>query len=137
MNTSASSTRWTSALRNEEVTELLLARLNSSSAPISKATARSCRRKKIAKLEKELQGDRERISDSSPSASPSHRRRAHTFSLCVPRCAGRGARCIDWKLATSPEYRQMMSKYKQIKQYMEPPFLIEAVKKEGSNGAEE
>jgi DNA gyrase subunit B len=28
-------------------------------------------------------------------------------------------------LASSPEFRQMMSKYSQIKQYLEPPFLIE------------
>jgi len=32
---------------------------------------------------------------------------------------------INWELASSPEYRQMMSKFKQIEQYMEPPFVIE------------
>jgi DNA gyrase subunit B len=45
---------------------------------------------------------------------------------------------INWELASTPEYRQMMSKYKQIEQYMQPPYYIEAVKKEsGSNGKEE
>src|SRR5271167_3406514 len=45
---------------------------------------------------------------------------------------------INWELASKPEYRQMMSKYKQIEQYMQPPYYIEAVKKEsGSNGKEE
>ena len=45
---------------------------------------------------------------------------------------------INWELASTPEYRQMMSKYKQIEQYMQPPYFIEAVKKEaGSNGKEE
>ena len=45
---------------------------------------------------------------------------------------------INWELASTPEYRQMMSKYGQIKQYMEPPYFIEAVKKDGgSNGATE
>jgi DNA gyrase subunit B len=34
-------------------------------------------------------------------------------------------RHIDWTLASSPEFRQMMAKYTQIKQYLEPPFLIE------------
>jgi DNA gyrase subunit B len=28
-------------------------------------------------------------------------------------------------MAHTPEYRQMMAKYKQIEQYMEPPFIIE------------
>ncbi len=45
---------------------------------------------------------------------------------------------ITWELASTPEYRQMMSKYKQIEQYMQPPYFIEAVKKDaGSNGKEE
>ncbi len=45
---------------------------------------------------------------------------------------------INWELASTPEYRQMMSKYKQIEQYMQPPYFIEAAKKEASgNGKEE
>ena len=45
---------------------------------------------------------------------------------------------INWELASTPEYRQMMSKYKHIEQYMQPPYFIEAVKKEaGGNGKEE
>jgi DNA gyrase subunit B len=39
---------------------------------------------------------------------------------------GNGAeRLTNWELITSPEYRQMISKYKQIATYMEPPFIIE------------
>jgi DNA gyrase subunit B len=34
-------------------------------------------------------------------------------------------RLINWELIMSPEYRQMISKYKQIAAYMEPPFIIE------------
>jgi DNA gyrase subunit B len=34
-------------------------------------------------------------------------------------------RLINWELIASPEYRQMISKYKQIANYMEPPFIIE------------
>src|SRR5438067_1189476 len=34
-------------------------------------------------------------------------------------------RLINWELVTSPEYRQMISKYKQIAEYMDPPFIIE------------
>ena len=47
---------------------------------------------------------------------------------------------INWELASAPEYRQMMSKYKQIELYMLPPYYIESVKKDagsGSNGKEE
>ena len=45
---------------------------------------------------------------------------------------------INWELVSAPEYRQMMSKYKQIEQFMQPPYYIEAVKREaGSNGKEE
>ncbi|MCU1309900.1 MAG: gyrase subunit, partial [Candidatus Angelobacter sp.] len=34
-------------------------------------------------------------------------------------------RALNWEMAHTPEYRQMMSKYKQIEPYMEPPFIIE------------
>ena len=43
---------------------------------------------------------------------------------------------INWELASSPEYRQMMSKYKQIENHMEPPFVIETLAQSASgNGA--
>ena len=32
---------------------------------------------------------------------------------------------INWELASTPEYRQLLSKFKQIEPYMEPPFVIE------------
>ncbi len=32
---------------------------------------------------------------------------------------------INWELASSPEYRQMMAKFKQIEEFMQPPFVIE------------
>jgi len=48
----------------------------------------------------------------------------HTWSICFTDAQG-ATRCIDWTLASSPEFRQMMAKYSQIKQYLEPPFLIE------------
>jgi len=45
---------------------------------------------------------------------------------------------INWELASTPEYRQMMSKYKQIEQFMQPPYIVEPMKKDGkANGAEE
>ena len=38
----------------------------------------------------------------------------HTWSVCYTDSQG-ASRCIDWALASSPEFRQMMSKYSQIK----------------------
>jgi len=34
---------------------------------------------------------------------------------------------INWELASSAECRQMISKYKQIEPYMEPPFVVETL----------
>jgi DNA gyrase subunit B len=48
----------------------------------------------------------------------------HTWSVCITDSQG-ATRCIDWTLVSSPEFRQMMSKFSQIKEYLEPPFLIE------------
>jgi len=46
-------------------------------------------------------------------------------------------RQINWALASTPEYRQMTAKFKQIEQFMEPPFVVEvAAKGNGDNAAE-
>jgi DNA gyrase subunit B len=52
----------------------------------------------------------------------------HTWSVCFTDTQG-ASRCVDWTLVSSPEFRQMMSKYSLIKEYLEPPFLIEFVSK--------
>jgi DNA gyrase subunit B len=36
---------------------------------------------------------------------------------------------INWELASTPEYRQLMSKFKQIEEFMEPPFVVETIAK--------
>jgi DNA gyrase subunit B len=36
---------------------------------------------------------------------------------------------INWELAATPEYRQLLAKFKQIEPYMEPPFVVEAIVK--------
>jgi len=41
---------------------------------------------------------------------------------------------ITWELASSPEYRQMTAKFKQIEPYMEPPFVVEVVPKGSTSG---
>jgi DNA gyrase subunit B len=60
----------------------------------------------------------------------------HTWSLCFTDSQG-ASRCIDWNMASSPEFRQMMAKYSQISQYLEPPFLIEYAKNTQDAPAEE
>src|SRR6202521_23760 len=45
---------------------------------------------------------------------------------------------INWELASTAEYRQLLSKFKQIEPYMEPPFVVETVAKGASaNSVEE
>jgi DNA gyrase subunit B len=45
---------------------------------------------------------------------------------------------ISWELAATPEYRQMMAKFKQIDAFMQPPFVIEFKPREAvSNGNKE
>jgi DNA gyrase subunit B len=44
---------------------------------------------------------------------------------------------INWELASTAEYRQLLSKFKQIEPYMEPPFVIETVAKGSSASAED
>src|SRR6185369_10953592 len=46
---------------------------------------------------------------------------------------------INWELASSPEYRQLLSKFKLIEANLEPPFVVEtlAKAKQSSNGNEE
>jgi DNA gyrase subunit B len=60
----------------------------------------------------------------------------HTWSICFTDSQG-ATRCIDWTLASSPEFRQMMAKYSQIKEYLEPPFLIEFAAKGAAETAPE
>jgi DNA gyrase subunit B len=57
-------------------------------------------------------------------ANPIEDEEHHTWSVCFTDAQG-ATRCIDWTLASSPEFRQMMSKYTLIKEFLEPPFLIE------------
>ena len=46
---------------------------------------------------------------------------------------------INWELASTPEYRQLLSKFKQIEPYLEPPFVVETIAKgkQPTNGNEE
>jgi DNA gyrase subunit B len=42
-------------------------------------------------------------------------------------------RLINWELVSTPEYRQLLAKFKQIEPYMEPPFMVETIAKDTAN----
>jgi DNA gyrase subunit B len=42
-------------------------------------------------------------------------------------------RLINWELVSTPEYRQLLAKFKQIQPYMEPPFMVESIAKDASS----
>jgi len=60
----------------------------------------------------------------------------HTWSVCYTDAQG-ATRCVDWALASSPEFRQMMAKYTLIKEFLEPPFLVEYAAKAAAVVAQE
>jgi DNA gyrase subunit B len=108
-------------IRNEQLTELIArAELTHRSDFTSKDGNEVPA--KLARLHEQLvqQADDFGIKVNKPVEDEEH----HTWSLCYSDSQG-ALRCIDYALASSPEFRQMMSKYSQISQYLEPPFLIE------------
>ncbi len=120
-------------IRNEQLTEMLTrAELTHRSDFSSKAENEVP--EKIAALFAQI---KERADDfdiklSNPIEDEEHR----TWSISYTDAQG-ATRSINWMLASSPEFRQMMSKYSQIKEYLEPPFLIEFAPKGSAKAAAE
>ena len=119
-------------IRNEEVTSLLakleLIRRGDFESSDGKAPA------KLAQLHKALTAMKKgyQFKDiTDPVLDEEHR----TWSVSFTDAQG-ALRRIDWALASAPEYRQMMAKHAQIKDELEPPFLIEYAAK-GKVAAEE
>jgi DNA gyrase subunit B len=112
-------------LRNEEVTSLLAKHelvkredfAGSADAPPKKVKAMYAA---LAKMAKAYQ--------FKAVGEPVYDEEHQTWSLRFTDAQG-AERRIDWQLATSPEYRQMMAKYAQIHEQLEPPFLIEYASK--------
>ena len=78
--------------------------------------------KKIMQLEKELKRvAKERDFKSVASA---YEEEHNLWEVRFVNSQG-AEHAINWELASSPEYRQMMSKFKQIEEFMQPPFVIE------------
>ena len=90
---------------------------------------------KIAALEKALKAiakDREIKEVKAPHFEEEH----SLWELAFINSQG-AEHIINWELASTPEYRQMMSKYKLIEQYMQPPYFIETVKKDSGPSAKD
>ncbi|HUA91702.1 MAG TPA: DNA topoisomerase (ATP-hydrolyzing) subunit B [Terracidiphilus sp.] len=112
-------------IRNEKLTELLaraelIHRADFSSKKDDEIP------EKLAALRTALaeRADEFQIKLNEPVRDEEH----HTWSICFTDSQG-ATRCVDWNLASSPEYRQMMAKYTQIKEFLEPPFLVEYASK--------
>jgi DNA gyrase subunit B len=94
---------------------------------------------KLVQLHAELAAVAEEF-DFKALGEPVEDEEHHTWSISFTDTQG-AERHIDWVLASSPEFRQMMSKYVQIKEFLEPPFVIEFAAKttaaEASAGADD
>ncbi len=108
-------------LRNEEVTTLL-ARLEM----VKRSDFESENGKppaKVLELHKALLDMRKSYqfkNVTDPVLDEEHQ----TWSVAFADAQG-AVRNIDWALASAPEYRQMMAKHAQIREELQPPFLIE------------
>jgi DNA gyrase subunit B len=112
-------------LRNEEITTLLARR-----ELVRRSDFEGEAGTPPTKL-KALHGDLEKIQKKHQFKSltqPLFDEEHQTWSLSFADAQG-AVRRIDWTLASSPEYRQMMAKYAQIKDALEPPYLIEYASK--------
>jgi len=90
---------------------------------------------KIKKLHAELEKMIKLHQFKSVSA-PAFDEEHQTYSVTFVDAQG-SERHIGWALASSPEYRQMMAKYGQIQEQLQPPFFIEYAKKDPKAAAEE
>ena len=90
--------------------------------------------KKILELEKALKAI---AKDQGLKSVEKRFEEEHSLWECVFVNSQGAPHIISWELASSPEYRQMMAKYKQIEQYLQPPYYIETVKKEAASSPKE
>src|SRR6266478_2995333 len=85
--------------------------------------------KKIEKLEKELKRLLKELSLKSIESSFDEEHNLWQVKFVNSQGA---EHVINWELASTPECRQLISKFKQIEPYMEPPFVIESVPRASS-----
>src|SRR6476661_6049774 len=111
-------------VRDEKVTELL------PQFDLSKRTDfegdKKTAPKKIEKLERELKKlQKERNFKSVESRFDEEH---NLWEVAFVNSQG-AEHVINWELASTPEYRQLLSKFKQIEANMEPPFVVETIAK--------
>jgi DNA gyrase subunit B len=109
-------------IHNEQLTELL-ARAELIHRADFASKAESDVPPKLAQLHADL-AEREAEFQFKALGVPVEDEEHHTWSISFTDAQG-AERHIDWTLASSPEFRQMMAKYSLIKEFLEPPFLIE------------
>jgi DNA gyrase subunit B len=109
-------------IRNEKLTELL-ARAELTHRADFASKSESDIPPKLALLRAEL-AERSDEFDFKSLGKLVEDEEHHTWSFAFVDTQG-AERRIDWTLASSPEFRQMMAKYTLIKEFLEPPFLVE------------
>ena len=80
--------------------------------------------KKIEKLEKELKRLQKEL--QLKSVETRFDEEHNLWALIFVNAQG-AEHIINWELASTPECRQLITKFKQIEQYLEPPFVVESV----------
>jgi DNA gyrase subunit B len=114
-------------LREEKITELL-PKLDLSKRADFEGDKKNPP-KKIEKLEKELERLLKELSLKSVESSFDEEHNLWEVKFVNSQGA---EHVINWELASTPECRQLISKFKQIEPYMEPPFVIESVPRASS-----
>ena len=88
--------------------------------------------KKIEKLEKEL---KKLQKDLKLKSVETRFDEEHNLWAVVFVNAQGAEHLINWELAASPECRQLIAKFKQIEQYLEPPFVVESIVRPAKSAA--
>jgi len=114
-------------LRDESVTELL-PKLDLAKRADFEGDKKN-QPKKVEKLERELKKLQKEHGFKSVEARFDEEHNLWEVAYVSSQGA---AHVINWELVSAPEARQMLSKYKQIEPYMEPPFIVESIPKASS-----
>jgi DNA gyrase subunit B len=122
-------------IRNEKLTEILAHAELTHRADFSSKQGSTAAPEKLVELHKKLK-DLSTDFGFKRLDKPVEDEEHHTWSVTLIDSQG-AERRIDWTLASSPEFRQMMAKYSQIKGYLEPPFLVEYATKTSAESAGE
>ena len=119
-------------LRDEVITEMLPKFDLAKRADFEGESSRPA--KKILDLEKALKAV---MKDQGLKSVEKRFEEEHNLWECVYVNSQGAPHVINWEFASAPEYRQMMAKYKQIEQYLQPPYFIETIKKESAAAAKD